>query len=1043
MILSKKKSEQIDIDFLINEKIQSRRLDEVLFVVPTNRKVRSFKREIISVSPKQATANLHIHTLSTLSLSLFNLTYSDEFFLLDDTTAVVLLNNAFNKIKPSYFANYKDEIPTGTLERIKNVISEYKRNGITPELLIKQASELSGSEKNKAVDIANIYSEYYKDCVQNRLFEIGDVYRFLNEISHEEFSKAFDELFGGVKLILINGFDEFTVPEIDLLNRISDCCEDFLIQFDYFKFNPNLFSHLDECFSQFQKRGFKEVTDLSESQNLKFHSVLREKLFSFYKDKKQSTDEKIFIVKTASPEKEIKFIAKEIKRLLIEEKIPPEKICVAFNLISEHSKIIRDVFTEYGLPFNLTDRFALSESQPIIALINLLEIVENSFFYKNIFRTLSGRWIELDGVDLSNLLLVASDLKIISGYTNWIDSIDNVLEEIKNISDDDERNFLPEENYLKAKEDIMKIAQILQPFTQKLTVDEFYNHLNSLIIRLGFIPKSVNDHKDYAEKNVRAFTSFVQIINNLFELMKIELGSESKHSLSYYLKNIKSALQFGRYNLREKIDSGILVTSINEIRGLHFDYLFIGGMTDGEFPTRYQPEIFLSGSFRKADYKHILEERYHFYQALCTVRKVLYLTYPFADEKKQFTASTFLKDLSNVLITYEINAEEYDNIIASEKELLSAISKEEINSEQMRKYLNAYGFEPTKIHEDISIDEERIRNPFGENPYNGYLSDNLNEKAVERLKALSGNNYSATQLEEYAKCPFQYFLRRILFINIIEEPTEEIEAFELGSIIHSILYTFYKTIREQNKKVENCTDEEFAEFVRLIFLIAEKKTEHIKFSSPYSFFEYEKIFGINGNKQHSILYKFLEEERKDKNGFTPEFFELEFGRKSVPSVKVKLNDISFRGKIDRIDVNPGQKLYKVIDYKLGGKKPSKEDFNLGISLQLPLYLYASKLLIQAQLQEEYKPAGAEIYSLKIFREEFGRKIIHNLGIRNLSEEDYIRASEELIKIFEENVPKYIENIRKGIFHLSMLEKRDEKVCRYCEFSSICRIREVV
>lgn len=1042
MILSKKKLKQLDIDFILNEKIRNRKLNEALIVVPTNRKVRSLKRELISLSPDQATANLQIHTLSTLSLSLFKLTNTNEFFLLDDATAVVLLNKAFNKIKPSYFANYKDEIPAGTLDRIKNVISEYKRSGVSPELLLEQANNLSGSEKNKAIDIAKIYSEYFKECSKNNLFEIGDVYKFLNELPNKDFNNAFNELFGEVDFVLINGFDEFSNPEIELLNRISELRKEFYIQFDYYKFNPALFGHLDECFSKLEKKGFKEITDLSESQNIHFHSVIRSCLFSLKKKKEHTVNEKLYVVNPVSPEKEIEFIAKEIKRLMFEEKIPPEKICVAFNLISNHSKMVRDIFTEYGLPFNLTDRFALSESQPIIALINLLEIIENNFFYKNIFRTLSGRWIELDGVDLSNLLLVSSNLKIVAGYNNWIESIGNALEEIKNPDEDDESNFLPEENYVKAKEDIQAISDILTPFRQKLTVTEFHNELINLVVRLKLIAKAINDHQDYAEKNVRAITSFIQTLTNLFELMKIELGTDVKFSLSFYLKNIKTALQFARYNVREKIDSGILVTSINEIRGLKFDYLFIGGMTDGEFPTRYQPEIFFSGSFRKEDYKHILEERYHFYQALCTVRKVLYLLYPQADERKQFTPSTFIKDLKDVVFTSEINSDEYDLVIASEKELISSLKKSDIISEEVRDNLIKAGYNPDNILREIEIDEQRIKFPFDESPYTGFLSGELDEDSLKKLKELSDRIYSATQLEEYAKCPFQYFLRRILFLETIEEPTEEIEAFELGSIVHSILYTFYKTIREQNKKVENCSDEEFAEFVKLIFSIAEKKTENIRFSTPYSFFEYEKIFGINGNKQHSILYKFLEEERKHKQGFNPEFFEIAFGRKFNSAVEVKLNDISFRGKIDRIDVNQDKNLFKVIDYKLGGRKPSKEDLNLGISLQLPLYLYASKILLKAEFDGDFSPAAAEIYSLKIFKEEFGRKLVHNLQGRNLSEEDYIKASEELIKIFEEAIPKYIESIRKGIFNLSKLEKREEKVCGFCEFRSVCRIQEV-
>ncbi|MCL6495886.1 MAG: hypothetical protein K6T54_14075, partial [Ignavibacterium sp.] len=158
MILSKKNLKQIDLDFILNEKIKSGKLNETLIVVPTNRKVRSLKRELIGISPDGVTANLHIHTLSTLSLSLFKLSIENDFFMLDDATAIVLLNRAFNKVKPKYFSNYKEEIPYGTLERIKNVISEYKRNGVSPEILLRQAEQLYGSEKNKATDIAKIYS---------------------------------------------------------------------------------------------------------------------------------------------------------------------------------------------------------------------------------------------------------------------------------------------------------------------------------------------------------------------------------------------------------------------------------------------------------------------------------------------------------------------------------------------------------------------------------------------------------------------------------------------------------------------------------------------------------------------------------------------------------------------------------------------------------------------------------------------------------------------------------------------------------------------
>ncbi|MCK7523386.1 MAG: PD-(D/E)XK nuclease family protein [Ignavibacteriales bacterium] len=94
------------------------------------------------------------------------------------------------------------------------------------------------------------------------------------------------------------------------------------------------------------------------------------------------------------------------------------------------------------------------------------------------------------------------------------------------------------------------------------------------------------------------------------------------------------------------------------------------------------------------------------------------------------------------------------------------------------------------------------------------------------------------------------------------------------------------------------------------------------------FFEREKILGIAGNKKKSILYKFLEEERNNAEGYVPQYFEMGFGQfknsKEENADEFFIGDVKVRGKIDRVDVNPDDNTYKVIDYKLSGKRASKE-----------------------------------------------------------------------------------------------------------------------
>jgi ATP-dependent helicase/DNAse subunit B len=213
------------------------------------------------------------------------------------------------------------------------------------------------------------------------------------------------------------------------------------------------------------------------------------------------------------------------------------------------------------------------------------------------------------------------------------------------------------------------------------------------------------------------------------------------------------------------------------------------------------------------------------------------------------------------------------------------------------------------------------------------------------------------------------------------------------------------------------------------------------------FFEREKILGIAGNKKKSILYKFLEEERNNSEGFIPQYFEYGFGQfknsKDDDTSEFFIGNVKVRGKIDRVDIKSDGSKFKIIDYKLSGKKPSKKELESGLSIQLPLYLYASKKLIEAEMNKEYDPADAIIYSLKLNNKEFGEKIIHISSSRSPGEDELLQSNEELIKICSEFIPAYVNKIVEGKFNLSTLEDRENKVCRFCDFKSICRIQEAV
>jgi ATP-dependent helicase/nuclease subunit B len=570
-----------------------------------------------------------------------------------------------------------------------------------------------------------------------------------------------------------------------------------------------------------------------------------------------------------------------------------------------------------------------------------------------------------------------------------------------------------------------------------MTLKEFHGNLKDFINKLNLSSRLINDYKPAIEKNVKAVSVFMDTIDELLHLLEEEYKEETKFPLKFYLNQIRTSVSSARYNIKEVPGYGVQVTTLNEIRGLQFDYLFISGLCDGDFPTRYTPEIFFSGSYFRKEHGHQTEERYHFYQSLCSWKKGLYLTVPLKEERRELAESTFLSEFANLFHFSEKKEEDYLNKIYSQEELLKYIGEKGIEGSKDQ---NLGGINFDQLKKSLEINDKRIKEPFGNSPYTGSIYDNLTEKGKSKLREFKNRQFSTTQLETYAKCPYKYFAERVLRLETIEEPSEEIEALEMGSLLHTILYEFYSEIRRKKIVLHTCSDDEFKYAESLIFKLAEEKVAEANFNSPLTFYEKEKILGINNKRKNSILYEFLKAERDSEEGFIPEYFEISFGESKgttqsnqSPAIKdFKVKDISVRGKIDRVDIDSSGKKFRVVDYKLGGKRPLDKELQTGISLQLPLYMFAAKQLIKAQLNKDYDPAGAAIYSLKYGEKNFG---IKPLGMLSSN-------AEEIIKICLDAIEKYVNDIVGGKFNLTTLEDRENKVCRFCSFKPVCRIQEV-
>jgi len=1056
MILTKDNIKSIDLDNRIYQYVSSGRFPEFIIIVPTNRKSRNLKKSFIDNAPNQVSSGINIETLTTISTTL--LKRSESFVELSEAASSVFIKKSAEKISFKYFNNYRDGLPEGTLDRLKNVISKYKEAGITPDRLRKEAGRLSGSEQFKAIDIAGIYQRYDEMCNKANAYELGDIYRQLNNLEISDFCKNFRDEYPSVKDIFINGFDEFTGPEIEIIDKLSNIQGVSLyLDFDYYSYNRFIFSNLDKNYEKFIHKNFQKVVDESEYLNTKFIERIRKNLFkSGDSGSPAKLQSQLNLITASNREEEVEKIAKQIKVLLKNDnKIEPHRICVCFNLIDNYSPLIRDVFERYAVPFNLTDRINLNRTYPINTIISFLEISESNYFYKNIIKTFSSNYLDSKGIDTTNLLHQAKKNKVVSGYDKWINSLELSLKKLEFETDDRIRLEQKKVKILKALDDLKLIKTLLIPFEAKNSIDDFIKNLMDLINKLQFHKYLINSNPISSEKNVKALTTFIDTITETFDLLKKFENSGEKYSLSYYLKYIRTACGRARFNIKERSDYGVLITTLNEIRGLKFDYVFLGGMIDGDLPTRYSPEIFLSGSYSLSESIHQTEERFRFYQALCTWCKGLYLSYPMGDNRSEFAESSFLNEIGNLYELSQTDDQDFSNIIISKDEFLKNINFKDDISKLKEISNHEWKIDFEEINSRIRIEEDRTADIFAESPYNSFLlsenstgeqnNQDIRDKIRIQLEEFRNKAFSITELETYVKCPFKYFLERILKIEVTEDPSEEFEALEIGSVLHSILFQFYKTIRAKNIVLQNCSEKMFNESLDDIFSIAGRVIAELNLDSDVTFFEMEKIFGIEGRKEQSILYKFVEYERNSDDKFIPEFFEVNFGNKNRRDSDdrlqfeqpIEIENVRLKGKIDRIELNRNNNEYSITDYKIGRTFPTKAEMDSGISLQLPVYLMAAKTLLKYNLDEEFLPMYMNIFSLRMNVNDFGKAKIYAAR----KSDDQPEINKELISNTIDIIKTQVNKICNGEFHLSKWENREKVVCRFCNFKSVCRVEE--
>ena len=483
----------------------------------------------------------------------------------------------------------------------------------------------------------------------------------------------------------------------------------------------------------------------------------------------------------------------------------------------------------------------------------------------------------------------------------------------------------------------------------------------------------------------------------------------------------------------------IRVTTIVRAAGARADHVILAGLEEGSFPERGSIEPFLAlraGKVPDLPCRTAYgKEMCRFLRVLGSAECSLTLVYPTTDSKGQELLRAGFLDHFLGRLTPEalgachtayprfhpalIDLGEMAGTPADARIRAAALASEQGDHRELsrlaRNPLHRHVLEGTAAA--LGVLQRRLRGtPFSE--FEGVLSD---PTAIALVKSDLGAGFcfSPSQIETYIACPFHFFSRFVLRIKAQEERDELDEDFtKRGSVIHDILEKFEGLIKERGSP-ENIED------------LVPAAIDQVLGREPAEAFDLEVGLRAMERRRTERIMAFYLAQREDYENQggprpVPHLFEAGFGSDDTPYPVLEIGGgdrvVKLRGKIDRIDLleTPSGRLFRVIDYKTGSV-PSLAEVKRGEMLQLLLYAMAVEKLILGN--DAAGPAGVGYWGLK------------KEGYKEITFPDWQQVKEEL----EAHVLGVVDRIRDGVF---AVDSRKAGCESYCDFRSICRIRQV-
>ncbi len=671
----------------------------------------------------------------------------------------------------------------------------------------------------------------------------------------------------------------------------------------------------------------------------------------------------------------------------------------------------------------------------------------------------------------------------------------------------------------------------LETFLEKLRIEDLLNRDALEVYHLQADESELIRRREQVEQNTRALGTLLSLLDEL----EFILRERKQASLRFrdYVEMLVASVRAAKVQIREKGNYGLTVTSIEQTRGIPYRVVILCGMVDLEFPLAYSPEYFLGKELPDSELRHIRAERMSFYhalvnplRALCEGRGQILFSYPRQkSDGEDCLPSPFLKEVVKLygldpvhLNTTSIrkalrsgfrqdssaasselsdsspeqsfvsrrnkDATEFESLSADPTgiawcapwiDAISSVNEAWQAVEQQSAILEF--FRAQNLMENVEYVQQIVREYSAQHASDNSIREHLATKELDRLEQVLQRAISATDIERFAACPYQYFASKVLGLSSAERESTMLSPLEKGNLLHFIVYRFYTEIATKQRDRSSSTvfqslDEpgfravmvdldptQRTQYKALLLEIAEEELAKLHFNHPFFQLSEDEILGLNRDKE-GLLERWLDAElaRVDRWQFKPLLFEQGFGMKARDrsSEPIHLGEVLLKGKVDRIELRStedGQYEFIVADYKSSVNGVSgNNQIKARQSFQLPLYMSAVEQLLRDQLGIDARPAGGVYYIFDPTEDPFKLVLIERDShlvktkdrdgfVSAISTSSVLKAEESRDEILQDLV-KSTRSIQQNIADAQFpVRPVASSTCTYCSFSRLCRVQE--